>query len=87
LQQFPVNAEMLCRSGSRPTQVSGESPNYGPVAGNNLISVSVHRELLAFLEAEPPVNHSGENPRNEGQLRDAIGRVGTYLNNSFSHSS
>ncbi len=37
---------MFCRSGSRPTQVSGESPTYGSVAGNSRISVSVHRELL-----------------------------------------
>lgn len=45
-QQFLVNAEMLCGSGSRPMRVSGESPTYSSVAGNSRITVSVHRELL-----------------------------------------
>jgi len=35
LQQFPVKVEMLCRSGSRPTSLSGESPTYSFFAGNS----------------------------------------------------
>jgi len=46
----------------------------GHAATNRFFLIRIWSVFIdPILEAEPPVKHSGENPRNEGLLRDAVG--------------